>query len=56
MEKGKFIFPRNTQGHIELTKEHLNWLMASNKYTFHPGEEPAIYLDFHGMWLDNGRL
>jgi transposase len=39
--------PRNTQGHIELTKDHLNWLMASNKYTFHPGEEPVIYRDFH---------
>ena len=47
LEKGKFIFPRNIEGHIELTKEHFNWLMASNKYTFHPGEEPAIYCDFH---------
>lgn len=47
LEKGKFIFPRNTQGHIELTKDHLNWLIASNKYTFHQGEDPAIYRDFH---------
>jgi transposase len=47
LEKGKFIFPRNTQGHIELTKEHLTWLMTSNKYTFHQGEEPVIYRDFH---------
>lgn len=47
LEKGKFIFPRNTQGHIELTKEHLKWLMASNKFTFHQGENPVIYRDFH---------
>lgn len=47
LEKGKFIFPRNTQGHIELTKDHLNWLMASNKYTFHQGEPPSIYRDFY---------
>ncbi|MBA2651333.1 MAG: IS66 family insertion sequence element accessory protein TnpB [Tatlockia sp.] len=47
LEKGKFIFPRNTKGHIELTKEHLTWLMASNKFTFHQGEKPVIYRDFY---------
>jgi transposase len=47
LEKGKFIFPRNTQGHLELTKEHLNWLLASNKFTFHQGEKSVIYHDFY---------
>lgn len=47
LEKGKFIFPRNTKGHIELTKEHLTWLMASNKYTYHQGEIEKIYKDFY---------
>lgn len=46
LEKGKFIFPRNQQGKIEVTKEHLSWLLSSNKYTFHQGEEPTIYRDF----------
>ncbi len=47
LEKGKFIFPRNVQGHIELTRDHLKWLLASNKYTHYQGDEPVIYRDFH---------
>jgi transposase len=46
LEKGKFIFPRNCQGHIELTKAHLSWLLSSNKYSFHQGQNPSIYKDF----------
>jgi len=46
LEKGKFIFPRNHQGHIELSKEHLKWLLSSNKYTFHQGQNPSVYKDF----------
>lgn len=46
LEKGKFIFPRNQQGHIVVTKEHLTWLLSSNKYTFHQGENHEIYTDF----------
>ena len=33
LEKGKFIFPRNGDGHIEISKDHLRWLLASNKYS-----------------------
>lgn len=47
LEKGKFIFPRNTQGHIELSKAYLDWLLASNKYTFHQGNPSEIYRDFY---------
>lgn len=47
LEKGKFIFPRNIQGHLELTREHFSWLLASNKYVHFQGEEPVIYRDFY---------
>jgi transposase len=47
LHKGKFIFPRNIEGNVELTKEHLAWLMVSNKYTYHQGEIPSVYKDFY---------
>lgn len=47
LEKGKFIFPRNIQGHIELTLEHFKWLLASNKYTHYQGDKLVIYRDFY---------
>ena len=47
LEKGKFIFPRNTEGHIELTQEHFRWLLASNKYTHINGNKSAISRDFY---------
>jgi transposase len=46
LEKGKFIFPRNQQGSIEVNKDYLSWLLSSNKYTFHQGEKAPIYKDF----------
>ena len=33
LEKGKFIFPKNAQGAIEMSREHFNWLLASDKYS-----------------------
>lgn len=33
LEKGKFIFPKNREGHLEISREHLEWLLASNKYS-----------------------
>lgn len=33
LEKGKFVFPKNAQGSIEMTREHFNWLLASDKYS-----------------------
>lgn len=33
LEKGKFIFPKNAVGHIEMSREHFNWLLDSNKYS-----------------------
>lgn len=47
LDKGKFIFPRTTQGHIELTREHFSWLLSSNKFVNYQGESPSIYRDFY---------
>jgi transposase len=33
LEKGRFSFPKDKEGHIEMTPEHFNWLLASDKYT-----------------------
>ena len=33
LEKGKFIFPKNAAGAIEMTEEHFNWILASDKYS-----------------------
>lgn len=32
LEKGKFVFPKNATGSLELTREHFRWLLASDKY------------------------
>lgn len=32
LEKGRFVFPRDENGNIEMTREHFNWLLASDKY------------------------
>lgn len=33
LEKGKFIFPKDATGKIELSRSHFGWLLASDKYT-----------------------
>jgi transposase len=33
LERGKYIFPKDGSGHIEITQEHFEWLLASNKYS-----------------------
>ncbi|MBX3709181.1 MAG: IS66 family insertion sequence element accessory protein TnpB [Gammaproteobacteria bacterium] len=33
LEKGKFVFPKNSLGHIEISREHFHWLLASNHYS-----------------------
>jgi len=33
LEKGRFVFPKDKHGHIEITSEHFKWLLASDKYT-----------------------
>jgi transposase len=33
LEKGRFVFDRNSQGHIVMSREHFNWLLASDKFS-----------------------
>ena len=33
LEKGKFVFPKNAAGKIEMTVEHFEWVLASDKYS-----------------------
>lgn len=33
LEKGRFVFARDAQGHIEMSHEYFNWLLASDKYS-----------------------
>jgi transposase len=47
LEKGRFMFPRNAQGHLELTKEHFQWLLSSNKFVDYAGVDVSIYRDFY---------
>lgn len=34
LEKGKYVFQRNLQGQIQMSKEHFRWLLASDKYSY----------------------
>jgi len=33
LEKGRFVFDRNGQGHIVMSHEYFNWLLASDKFS-----------------------
>ena len=33
LEKGRFIFARDADGCMEMSREHFKWLLASDKYT-----------------------
>jgi transposase len=33
LEKGRFVFPKDKNVHIEMTHDHFKWLLASDKYT-----------------------
>lgn len=47
LDKGRFIFPRNAEGHLELTSEHFQWLLSSNKFVDYAGQDARIYRDFY---------
>ncbi len=34
LEKGRYIFQRNVQGKITMTRDHFKWLIASDKYSY----------------------
>jgi transposase len=33
LEKGKFVFQKNSKDCIEMSQEHFKWLLASDKYS-----------------------
>src|ERR1700733_15009984 len=33
LEKGRFVFPKNAEGKIEMNQRHFEWLLASDKYS-----------------------
>lgn len=35
LEKGRFVFTRDAQGYIEMSRDHFKWLLASDKYSRH---------------------
>lgn len=47
LEKGKFVFPKNAVGTIEMTQEHFRWLLASDKYSRLDAMDAHSYTDFH---------
>jgi len=47
LEKGKYIFQRDANGPIKMTKEHLFWLLASDKYSRKDSELPSTVSHFY---------
>lgn len=35
LEKGRYVFQKNSEGQIEMSSEHFRWLLASDKYSRH---------------------
>jgi transposase len=46
LEKGKYVFPVDAQGCIEITAEHFQWLLASNKFSQWPAFECESYQNY----------
>lgn len=46
LERGKFIFSRDANGIIEMTREHFNWLLASDKYSLNAANQPQQIENF----------
>ncbi len=46
LERGKFIFPKDRAGHIEITPDHFEWLLASNRYSRADELESTFYDTF----------
>lgn len=46
LEKGKFVFPKNAEGSIEMSDKHFQWLLASDKYSRMDTMIPQEYAHF----------
>lgn len=47
LEKGKFLFPKDVEGHVEMSTDHFNWLLSSDKYTRLNGLKEGGYEHFY---------
>jgi transposase len=43
LEKGRFVFQKNSEGHIEMSQDHFRWLLASDKYSRKEASMPLQY-------------
>jgi transposase len=46
LEKGRFVFPKNAEGTIEMTQTHFRWLLASDKFSRLDTMKPNQYANF----------
>jgi transposase len=46
LEQGRFVFPRDRQGHVEMTQEHFDWLLNSNRYSRADTLEEKFYQNY----------
>jgi transposase len=42
LEKGRFIFAKDADGCIEMTRKHFEWLLASDKYSRLEAMRPSL--------------
>ena len=47
LEKGKFVFARDAEGCIEMSREHFRWLLASDKYSRMDAMHPSQISNFY---------
>ena len=47
LEKGKYIFQRDAKGHIQMSKDHFHWLLASDKYPYSDAAIPCTASHFY---------
>lgn len=47
LEKGKFVFPKEKEGKIEMSRDHLTWLLASDKYARLDAATTVFYDDYY---------
>lgn len=46
LEKGRFVFKKNAQGCIEMTLDHFNWLLASDKFAYNDTTNPHQFENY----------
>ena len=46
LERGKFVFARDAEGCLEMSKEHFKWLLASDKYSRIDTMKPSFIESF----------